>query len=87
MSCSDADGLLLDALEELAGELEVDVGLEQDAAHLAQPFLDVGLGEDAASAEAGEDVASSFSESSSNIAGKANGTRHAVPTRVTADCD
>ena len=49
-----ADGLLLDALEELARELEVDVGLEQDAAHLAQPFLDVGFGENAAAAEARE---------------------------------
>ena len=63
----DADGLLLDALEELARQLEVDVGLEQDAAHLAQPFLDVGFGEDAAAAEPRE-VASSFSDSSSNIA-------------------
>ena len=50
----DADGLLLDALEELARELEVDVGLEEDAAHFAQPFLDVGFGENAAPAEAGE---------------------------------
>ena len=63
----DADRLLLDALEELARQLEVDVGLEQDAAHLAKPLFDVGFSEDAAAAEAGENVASSFSESSSNI--------------------
>ena len=48
----DAHGLFLDALEELAGELKVDVGLEQDAAHLAEAFFDVGFGEDAAAAEA-----------------------------------
>ena len=53
-SCDDADGLLLDALEELAREREVDVGLEEDAPHFAQPFLDVGFGEDAAAAQAGE---------------------------------
>ena len=50
----DADGLLLDALEELARELEVDVGLEQDATDLAEPFFDVGFGEDAATAQARE---------------------------------
>ncbi len=47
----DADRLLLDALEELARELEVDVGLEEDATDFAQPFLDVGFGEDAAAAQ------------------------------------
>jgi hypothetical protein len=31
----DANGLLLYALEELAGELEVDVSLEEDAADLS----------------------------------------------------
>ena len=50
----DADRLLLDPLEELAGQREVDVGLEEDAAYLAQPFLDVGFGEDAAAAQARE---------------------------------
>ena len=53
-SCGDADRLLLDALEELARELEVDVGLEEDAADFAQAFFDVGFGEDAAAAEARE---------------------------------
>ena len=53
-SCADADGFLLDPFEELAGELEVDVGFEQDATDLAQPFLDVGVGENAASAQARE---------------------------------
>ena len=48
----DADRLLLDALEELARQLEVDVGLEQDAANLPQAFLDVGFGQDAATAQA-----------------------------------
>ena len=47
----DPDGLLLDALEELAGQGEVDVGLEEDAAHLAQPFLDVRFGENTAAAQ------------------------------------
>ena len=50
----DADRLLLDALEELARELEVDVGLEQDATHLPQAFFDVGFGQDAATAQARE---------------------------------
>ena len=42
MSARDADGRLLDTLEELARQLEVDIGFEQDAANLAQPFFDVG---------------------------------------------
>ncbi len=50
----DADRFLLDALEELARELEVDVGLEQHAAHFAQPFFDVGFGEDAPTAQPGK---------------------------------
>ena len=49
-----ADGLLLDALEELARELKVDVGFEEDPANFAESFLDVGIGEHAAAAEARE---------------------------------
>jgi len=51
-----ADGLLFDPLEKLARELKVDVGLEEDAAHLTQPLLDVGIGEDPAPAQAGESL-------------------------------
>jgi hypothetical protein len=47
----DSDGLLLDAFEELAGQREVNVRLEEDAAHFAQPLLDVRFGEDAAAAQ------------------------------------
>ena len=57
LDLQDADGLLLDPLEELAGEREIDVRFEQDAADLAQAVLDVGFGEDAAPAQLGEDVA------------------------------
>ena len=58
---ADPGRLLLDPLEELAGELEIDVGLEEDAADLAQPFLDVGVGENAASPQARERAIPSFS--------------------------
>jgi hypothetical protein len=34
-----------------AGQLEVDVGLEQDAPHVAEPVLDVGFGQRATAAE------------------------------------
>src|SRR5947209_1762820 len=47
----DADGLLLDALEKFARELEVDVGLEEDAPDLAQSLFNVGFVEDAASTQ------------------------------------
>jgi hypothetical protein len=51
-----ADRLRLHAGHQVAGDLEVDVGLEQGDAHLAQGGLDVGLGQLAAAAEAVEDV-------------------------------
>jgi hypothetical protein len=54
LELGDADGLLLDTLQELARQLKVDVGLEEDPPDLAQSFLDVGLGEDATPAQAGE---------------------------------
>ena len=47
----DPDGFLFDAFEELAGQLEVDIGLEQDATHLPEAFLDVGLGQYATTAQ------------------------------------
>ena len=49
--------LLLDLFEELAGEGEIDVGFEQDAADLAHPLLDIGLGQDASPTQLGENVA------------------------------
>ena len=58
----DADGLLLDALEELACQLEVDVGLEQHATDLTKPILDVGFGQDSAPAQAGKGGLEFFAE-------------------------
>ena len=49
------DGLLADAVDEALDDLEVDVGLEQRHAHLAQRLLDVVLGQPAAAAEPVED--------------------------------
>ena len=51
-----ADGLLLHPFEELTGKREIHVGFEEDAAHLAQSFLDVGFGENATPAKLREDV-------------------------------
>ena len=47
----DADGLGLHPLEKLAGQIEADVGLEQDPADLPEPFLDRILREDATTGE------------------------------------
>jgi hypothetical protein len=52
-----AHRLLLHPLEKLARELEADVGLEQHAAHFAQPFLDVALREDTLAAQTRERLA------------------------------
>ena len=46
-----SDRPLGDAFEELAGQLEVDVGLEQDTPHVAEAVFDVGFGQRAAAAE------------------------------------
>ena len=50
-----ADGALADAGDEAADDLEVDVGLEQGEADLAQDLVDLGLAEAALAAEALED--------------------------------
>ena len=42
-----AERLLGDALDEVVGDVEIDVGLEQGGADLLQALLDVGLGEPA----------------------------------------
>ena len=47
---------LLDPGDEAADDLEVDVGLEQGDADLAEDLVDVGLGEAALAAEALEDA-------------------------------
>ena len=44
-------GLLGDALDEVVGDIEVDVGLEQGTADLAQALADVGLGDSAPAAQ------------------------------------
>lgn len=50
----DALGFLLDAFQEFAGELEVDVRFQQYAPYLAQSFLDVAFAQYAAATQAGE---------------------------------
>src|SRR5215211_6004577 len=60
--CVDGDCFLLYSLEKLAGELEVDVGLEQDAPHFAEPFLDIGFRECSAAPEAGKSCFKLFAE-------------------------
>jgi len=47
-----ADGLLLDALQELARQLEVYVSFEENSANLAESFLYVGISKDATATEA-----------------------------------
>jgi len=49
-----AQCLFLDSLEEVPGELVVDVGFQEDATDLPQPLADHGLGEDPPLPEAGE---------------------------------
>ena len=51
-----ADAALADAGDEVLDHLEVDVGLEQRQADLAQHLVDVGFAEAAAAAEPGEDA-------------------------------
>src|SRR5262249_43880248 len=51
-----ADRLLLDALDEITGDLEMDVGIQQRHPHLAQGLCDVGLGNLAESAQVSENV-------------------------------
>ena len=51
-----ADGLLLHALDEVARDFEVHVGIEQREAHVAQRVADVGLGNLAEAAQVAEDV-------------------------------
>ena len=48
---TDADGFLLDALEELARQLKIHVGLEQHATHFPKAVFDVGFGQNAATAQ------------------------------------
>ena len=58
----DADGLLLDPLQKFAGELKVDIGLEEDTAYLAESFLDVGFVEDSTAAKSRERGLEFFTE-------------------------
>ena len=58
----DADGSLLDPLEKFAGELKVDIGLEEDTAYLAESFLDVGFVEDSTAAKSRERGLEFFTE-------------------------
>ena len=56
----DADGALLDLVDEGARHVERDVGLEQRAAHLAQRRIDVGFAQRAAPGQAVENAAELF---------------------------
>jgi hypothetical protein len=62
--CSDccSEGLGADLLDEIAGDLEVDVGFEQGDADLAQSFVDVLVGEGALAAEGLEGALQFFGE-------------------------
>ena len=51
-----ADGLGLDALDEIAGDLEIHVGLQQRHADFAQGIADVRLGDFAEAAQVAEGV-------------------------------
>ena len=46
-----ADGLLGDAVDEVVGDVEVDVGFEKRGADLREPLPDVGLGDAAPAAQ------------------------------------
>ena len=50
----DTDCFFFNSLEELARELKIDVGFEEDAAYLAQSLLDVGFIQNAPPAQARE---------------------------------
>ena len=63
-----AEALLADARDEAADDREVDVGLEQGEADLAQHLVDVGLAEAALAAEPLK-MPSKRSERASNMAG------------------
>ena len=51
-----ADGLLADAGDDVADDADVDVGLEQRGADLAQDLVDVGLGQPALAADLLDDA-------------------------------
>ncbi len=53
-------GLVLHALDEIAGDGKRDVGLQQGDAHLAQRGGDVGLGQRALLGQTVEDAAKAF---------------------------
>ena len=57
-----AHGPFLHSLQEVPGDLEVDVRLEQGAPHVAQPVADHGLGEDAPLAKASKGTVEPFAE-------------------------
>src|SRR5206468_3857150 len=58
----DADGALPDAGDEVADNLEVDVGLEEGEPDLAQHLVDLGLTEATLAAEALEDPVEAIGE-------------------------
>ena len=51
-----AEGLGFDALDEIAGDLEIHVGFQQRQPHFAQGIADVGLGNFAEAAQVAEGV-------------------------------
>ena len=51
-----AEGFVLDAFDEIAGDLEIHIGFEQRQAHFAQRVADVGLGDFSEPAQVAECV-------------------------------
>ena len=56
------EGALLDVIDELAHDLEVDVGFEQRQADLAHGLVDVGLAQLAVAAQLAEDALQALGE-------------------------
>ena len=69
----DADGLLADPGDEAADDLEVDVGLEQGEADLAEDLVDVGLGQAALAAKPLEDAIEPVGECLEHAVGQRTG--------------
>ena len=70
-----ADRLDADAVDDVAGDADVDVGVEQGGADLAQHLVDVGLGEPALAAQTLDDAVEAVGQVLEHLA--AQGTGHA----------
>ena len=77
-----ADGLLADARDEAADDPDVDVGLEQGDADLAQHLVDVVLGQAALAAEPLEDAVEAVGQCVEHAARQATWYSTVAPSRV-----